>query len=165
MNNNENEAMNAPRNQFLQMLDDLIRETGLKPVATDDPNTCILPLEGGAVEVNVSYRPATSLVVTSAVVGPFLPSVDEEGRARTLLELNWQWAESRGFTVAVDDATASLIVVDRRPALRFVSPDSIWNYLVSAAELVRGIRAGIVEFEECAERLAEEAAEAEGKEN
>ena len=141
--------MNEEKISFADMMSDLQASAGMKFIHAEGTTDWTVPVEGGAVEVNVSLRP-TGQVVTFAEVCPFIPSPDDAGRARMLLEMNWRWKESRGFTISVDDETDRLMIADRRPARGFASAEALGNYLFGAAELVKELRDTRADFEDLA---------------
>lgn len=101
----------------------------------------------GPVELIVAYRESTGRVLTVADVAPFLPTLDDERRARALLTMNWQWRGSAGFTISVDGQAGRLTVADSRRADRIVSSAAMGSYLERAAALVTDLREALDEFE------------------
>lgn len=139
---------------FRRLMEDLARSSGQRVLFTEDGTACTVVL-GGDIELNLVYRPATGQVVTFAEVCPFLPTADDEGRARLLLEMNWQWRDTCGFTLSVDGGTGRLMIADRRTLRRFPSDGALGAYLTRAATLVKEIRQGLAEFDELAMAAAD----------
>lgn len=150
--------MTDDRKYFHDLMTDFGRASGIVSEHVEGTDDWIVPIEGGIVKLNVSYRAATGLVIVSSMVSPLAPSVDPAGRARALLEMNWQWKESRGFTIAIDDAANALIVVDRRAARRFANPGELGAYFEQACEVVRELRLGRADFEMLSRCMAEQEA-------
>lgn len=147
--------MNEHYERFAQLMDDLAAEIGAPLAAGNDGTRWTVPLFGGQVSVNVSYRTATGQVVAFALVEPLQPSVCAEARARTLLEMTAYGAETNGFTLGLDPETHDLIACGRRGAARFADPSALADWIGDLAELVQDLRAALTEMDDVAEAVAE----------
>jgi len=138
---------------FSLMMDDLAAELGTELRFGADGSKWIVPLQDGAIALDVTYRAATGYVIVWAQVDALAAVEDggdddyREALYRTLLATTAFGAQTHGFTLAVDPDTRDLVALGRRPARRIADLSDLANWLADLGNLVRDLRLVLTDIE------------------
>lgn len=126
--------------EMADILGEWAKAAGAPEPQFDNAGNAVVPAEGGDVEVSVRGGDA----YVTAVAGESADCEDPSLLARGLMEANFMWADSSGFTYALGD-DGRVVLQDRRPVPWFGGGEGFAEYLADLED-ARQLARGLIDF-------------------